>query len=1147
MDAEQTVVRLLGGVRIVRPGHEGDPHVVNGHRSMALLAFLTVHRHRDVTHEEIARIFWPVERPRSWKAVQRTLISKVRGSLEDAGISGRCLRSAQGLVRLDLPDSVVIDIEVAQALCEPSDDPAHEVAPRARQAVRLLSAPVLSPLQGLWVDDVRTRCDMLLVRALELDATASLQIGELEHTIAAAEHLLILDPLSENGYRLLIRAYLRLGDRGQALTTVARCRARLATELGVGLSAETAELFGRVLRGDGTDDIGDAADASDADVVQSAEESEESAVRAFVGRQAELAVIDDAARKAATGVGQVVVVTGDAGIGKTTLVTEATKRVRESDVVVLNGRYAGPGVDHQQYVEAIVGELDHRGTQGVRDLSPRDDLQISTTIPEPTERRGVRTPSGDPGSGAAMVVLDDLQWASPATLALTRRLVDASDRRRLCLVLVVRTAFLDVPSIAAIIRPYQPHRDIHRVDLRPFGFTEVERLIADAGVDVDPVTLLAWTGGSPLLAVAAVAAVAARAGSAGHDNVPTSVADAVARARATISADADDVLDLVGAIGMSMSRLVLRTASRIDDDLAFAEALDELLRSELLTARDEDTLHTRHPLVHDVVYGSIEPTAREDLHRRIVAALERVGATVTPTELARLAHHAARSAPGDGAAFARYAFRAGAGADAAGTFDDAVRWYRQALEALPPGDSATRCRMLIELGRAEQATFDEHYRETLAAAATMARRVTDVDLLVAAIVADVSTVMVLAQQYLPDRERLGTMRAALHMLQMSGRGASAEVARLSARMATELAWTHDVQGRVGLLRRAEVVARACGDRTALAEVMLAVLIALRVPETRALRGRALEEMTALTAAGRGRVRDPFTAIAIARSHIEFGDLDAASRAVETITPTQISRDAEVAWLCDHIRFGMTVTAGRLIAAEADLARLRDIPPLRPEVTPHERLLAPVAALRTLRGGLGEVLELLDVSPDVLARVPVYRPIIALAMADVGDVAAARDLMTWYDDRPDAVATVAVTPLWMLTMAVLARAAAELGGDGVRRAVYEELLPYADHTVMIWSSAYGVVHHHLADLALALGQLDRAATHLVDAQREHRRRGYAAWEVETALLELRRRLIVDGGLDRDRVLQVRRAADAVGATATRRRLDTLAARPTVRQL
>ncbi|MBE7193273.1 MAG: AAA family ATPase [Gordonia polyisoprenivorans] len=1133
-DGVDVAVRLVGEVRVIHRGNAVYPRVVGGRRCAEVFAFLAVHRHRDVRLEELATVVWPAERPKSWNAAMRGVLSRVRDSLEIAGLAPEGLRSRGGLVRLTLPPGTVTDLEFAATHQTTDADPVETVR-QARTVLGLLDGPVLPDVTGQWAEEIRSTVTRLRLRALEVDAEMSSRIADHEHAVIAAERLISVDPLRESAYRIAMRGHVAMGERGRALDVAARCRTVLADELGVTPSSETEDLFLSILR-------------ADEETVAAVPEPRAE----LIGRTAELATIADVVDRAVRGRGQTVVVTGEAGAGKSTIATEAMHRARERGLDVLHGRCSEEAiVPFEPLVEAISVELDGMvpadararvaQTPGVARLLPQTVRRLGLDVPadhSEDDRSVVMTAVFDwltgPGrSTATVLVIDDLHWATPATLAVIRWIIRASESRRLCVIATIREEYLDSPEIRSTVGTSGQYGTVHRIPLAGLTPAEVAAVVEASGSVLDPVVLHRRTHGLPLFVDSLIAAHRQGDGAA----LPSSIADSVSRQERLLGANAAALLQVCAVAGMTTRREILRAATTDLDDPTFADALDELVRHRL--ARESDSgfeVEMRHPLVQEAVYAGITGGRRSALHARIAQVLEEVGDLGAPDDCARLAYHLSRGFDGDRRRAAELWWRAGDGAVAVGAYEDGVAFYRSAAERLlPRGDSATRCRLQVNLGRALRKARDPDFRATLLGASDMARRLGDVDLQVDATLAN-DLQGILYVHIHSDGERIADLYDALEALDAAGRDEDAKTAHLLSQLAIELIWVSDHTTRANLLKRAIRAARGAGDRAALVAALSATIISLRVPQCANLRRSSYAELMELLATSTDHRIDPLVAVWIARHQIEYGELRAAVQMTANLTPAQASRDPEMAWLTRSIHFSIDLAAGRLARAERRLDDLLDIPSSPVEAYSFGRLLGPTFALRTLRGDMGEIVAAREEISERFDIVDTYRACLATAFVDVGDIDSARGLLDWYDrGRLDKIP---VNNMWLSTIATVGRAAAQVGNAEICSIAYEMLTPFAGENTISFASVYGTVHHHLGELAIATGDFDRATDHLKDALDSHRDNGFDGWYAETryllALLEARR----DGRASAESTLRARRAAEEVGATAVLRRIDAI---------
>jgi DNA-binding CsgD family transcriptional regulator len=362
-----------------------------------------------------------------------------------------------------------------------------------------------------------------------------------------------------------------------------------------------------------------------------------------------------------TGRGSVVLVSGEAGIGKTALV-QAFCAALDDRARVLAGA-----------CEAL---------QTPRPLGPLVDIAVET--------RGELAALVDAGAGPSavlgalldelrlrqptVVVLEDLHWADEATLDLLRL---AARRVAMVPALVVATyrdTELERDHPLRIALGEVPPAAVSRLALEPLSLAAVTELAHPYGADPD--VLHGRTAGNPFYVTEALAA--------GGDTLPDSVRDAVLARAARLRPGARALLDAV-AVAPPRAELWLLEALAPDDLVH----LESCLASGMLRARN-DTVAFRHEIARVVVEAALPPDRRLALHRLALAAL--AGAEGKRVDLARLAHHA--EAAGSGEAVLRYARAAGERAAAHGAHREAAAQFARALRFADELPSTERAELL---------------------------------------------------------------------------------------------------------------------------------------------------------------------------------------------------------------------------------------------------------------------------------------------------------------------------------------------------------------------------------------------------------------------------------------------------------------------
>jgi DNA-binding CsgD family transcriptional regulator/tetratricopeptide (TPR) repeat protein/ribosomal protein L10 len=362
----------------------------------------------------------------------------------------------------------------------------------------------------------------------------------------------------------------------------------------------------------------------------------------------------EAVARASEGVGRVVVVAGEAGVGKTTLVRRFVDEAG-GELRVLWG-----GCDDLTVPEPLAPLRDiaeQAGEPLAAALTGGDPREIGRALREELAR-----------VTATICVVEDCHWADEATLDVLAHVARRISGLGSVLAVTFRDDELGLDHRLRAVVGSIPSDDVVRVPLEPLSSAAVAEL---AGADVDGEALFAATGGNPFLVTEALAA-----GEGGR--APASVRDAVLARAARLSRAARAVLEVVSVVP-ARAELWLVEAQVAEADAAIAECE----RSGLLVL-DGEVAGFRHELARRAYRESLSPLRRLELNRGVLAILEERG--VDP---ARLVHHA--EAAQDQEALTRYALLAARRAVAARSHREAVALFERALrhgEVLAPDERA---------------------------------------------------------------------------------------------------------------------------------------------------------------------------------------------------------------------------------------------------------------------------------------------------------------------------------------------------------------------------------------------------------------------------------------------------------------------------
>jgi DNA-binding SARP family transcriptional activator len=663
-------------------------------RAEALVAFLVLHRDAPVARDRVAAALWPESTSGQARTNLRHLLHTLRQRLpavdELVEPTSRTLRWRGG-------PTVRVDVVVFQDGLDRGDTTG------LRAAVDIYRGDLLAGSYEEWVLAERERLRQAYLGALERLARL---LGESADHAAAIEYGQLLvgeDPLREAGYRLLMRVHAAEGDRAQALYTYHSCVAVLDSELGVRPSSETTRLYEDLMRASG-------ADVAPASAAPTSREQP-----TLVGRQTERALLSDLWRAAERGQPQVLVVSGEAGIGKSRLV-EALRAwaARRGAVTATGAAYAAEGALaygpvlgwlRSETIASSRRRLSDQTLSEVARLLPellveRPGLLPPLPMPENVERQRLYEAASDAlvGTGRpALLVAEDIQWWDQESVQLLHYLVRTRRDARLLVAATCRTdEVADNVSASEVLSGLRLVDRLTEVVLARLTDAETTQLAQQLlGEPLDTAAagrLFADTEGNPLFVVEAVRAGWDGLGESPH---PTPKVEAVIRSRLRHLSDV--ALDLVltaATVGRSFTGEVLAAVEGADED-ELVRGLDELWRRQIIRDEVSGGYDFSHDRIREAAYLSMSPAQRRRRHRAVARAVERAYPGSLDERSGQLALHYDRA--GDATTAVPWYLRA---ADAAGRMvatREAIALLDRALElvtAMPP----TADRQVVELG-----------------------------------------------------------------------------------------------------------------------------------------------------------------------------------------------------------------------------------------------------------------------------------------------------------------------------------------------------------------------------------------------------------------------------------------------------------------
>jgi DNA-binding SARP family transcriptional activator len=610
--------------RVLGPLEASDgqrPLRLAGQRQRALLARLVLDLNRTVPVPRLVDDLWGEDVPASAVKMVQIAVSQLRKVLP----AGMLLTRPPGYALVAEPESVdAIRFgrlrERGRAALAAGD--AEQAAALLEEALGLWRGAPLAEFDQPFARVEAAHLEELRLACREERIEAGLALGRLADAIAELEGIVAAHPLREAPHGQLMLALYRAGRQAEALAAYDRFRRRLDDELGLEPTAALKELQRRILTQDA---VLEPQAAAPAPVRRARPRS------GLVGRDAELAVLEDALATAGTGHGRAVLVTGPAGIGKSRLVAELADRAGKRGATVLTGRclqLIGAGLPFLPLVEALRPLQGAAALEGLHELARLMPGAIATAPPGDTPagarlrlfeevlalvgRLGADTP--------VVLVLEDLHWADDSTLDVVAFLVNAAPVQRLLFVATYRSDEVRADDpLQRLATGLVGRAAAVPLALEPLPPEAVRALLADGGEplpDAVAEEIVARADGNPFFA-GELRAAAARGGTA----LSPALRDVLLAKVAQLDGETRAVLRVAAAAGRDVSYALLAAVLPLGE-LELAEALRTAVEHGVLEPdHDAGSFRFRHALIAEAVRGTLLPGERELVHERLARAL----------------------------------------------------------------------------------------------------------------------------------------------------------------------------------------------------------------------------------------------------------------------------------------------------------------------------------------------------------------------------------------------------------------------------------------------------------------------------------------------------------------------------------------------
>ena len=1099
---------------------------LTGAKPRQVLALLLVHANRDVPAATLIDGLW-TEPPKSALNALQVHVGKVRRVLEPATelTAAERLTTTPTGYRLHVPpdelDAFVFEQRLADARAAAAAGRLGAADAAYRRALALWRGRALEEFDGeLWAHAEQARLGALRTTAVEEHVDVLLADGRETEVVAELEAELARDPSRERQAAQLMIALYRSARQLDALDVAQRVRRHLAEEHGVEpgdalrrvehlVLTQSSELTRRPVMETGVALPLAARRGADA---------------LFVGRIPELAMLDDVWREVEAGTTRFVALTGEPGIGKTRLACRFAQRAYDGGAaLVLWGRCpAHESAAFRPFVEALTPLVASMDAMTMSNRLGDAALALATLIPAARDR----AVEASTGAGRAqqfdavaalladasaehpvLLVIDDVQWADISSRALLDHLGRRADLGRVLVLLVARDAQ------GSALAPME--RADRLIALEGLAEDDIAQLVAidaataPAGGELAR-ALRERTAGNPLFVEQLLRNRDDEGELHSIGAYPDPMRAIIDRRVRSLAPDVVQVLEVAAVAGRDFDEHLIADACGVDVGVA-RDALAVATKARLIDAVDDPRVTHAfvHELVRQVIYDALGSEVRAERHDAVAAALESVDGR-DATVLAELARHCTASHDRVRLQAAiRYEQRSAEVAAEMLAFEDAARHYEQAVTLLARVDPRNRglhCDLLLGLSRmrflaGEPAASKIAYLSTV----EVARELGEWERLAAVAIGGSGW----TQQFWAPYGTVATEAVALleESLALAPPGDSALRAGALARLAEELHFADDTDARDAYARAALECARRVDDPATTADALQSVLRSTWAPdnvdERIALSREMLEAATranrgALAATAHGR---------LATGLFEIGDFAQADAHIEQmggLLPRYGEPTHKNWW------WGMRGARALMVGDFDECERLMaEAAIVAPEIFGWEQAYAGVMCVLAVERD--RTTELLPIGEDFVAQYPqihAWRAGLACLLANAGRPDAAR---TRFDETVAAgLDLIRRDQNFLFCFAALAETASIVGALPTARAVYDALLPYRDHWVVLGDGfvVWSHVERLLGVFARSMGDLERSEEHLRRALGLHRAASATALVTRTEF-ELGRTLLLQG--------------------------------------
>lgn len=635
-------IQLLGGFQLTWQGE-----VVSGFsntRLQALLAYLLLHRHAPQSRQTLAYLFWPDSGDSQARTNLRNALHLLRNHLPQAA-DFLAIESQSVQWRAQAPAAVdVIEISGLLQKAQSATDPQAR-RQTLEQVIALYTGHLLPDCYDEWILPLREEWQQSYLNAVYALIDLLTEARDYRAALEHAQRLLQSDPLQETTYARLMQLHAALGDRATALRIYHLCRTTLDRELGVDPSPTTQAIYERLLN---LEHVG-------AQGVTPATEGMRMTAD-LVGRTAAWQRLQELWARTNHSHPALIIVSGEAGIGKTRLVEELAEWANRQGITTATahcytagGRLAFAPIQAWLRTPTLQRHLAKSAALWRSELARLLPELLTTDQPtgnaspmtETTQRRRLfeaMVHAIEQSPPPRLLVLDDIQWCDSDSLDWIEYLLRNAGQIRLLVVATLRSGESAQGDALTNLRlRLQRTGHLHELELARLNMAETGQLVANltgrAATDNELARLFVETEGNPLFIVETLRARLNTAPTPpSHPAatvldvpppLPPKIQSAIESRLVRLSPAARALADVAAVVGRAFTPALLEAATGSSED-TLVQGLDELWQQQII--RDHgmavDAYDFTHDKLREVVYNTLSPMRLRLLHRRIAAALE---------------------------------------------------------------------------------------------------------------------------------------------------------------------------------------------------------------------------------------------------------------------------------------------------------------------------------------------------------------------------------------------------------------------------------------------------------------------------------------------------------------------------------------------